>query len=136
MRYAVMYQWDIHEEQIWPRIMFYEGRFNCFEAQEFLDHHEGLGQASMPADYAPATHFHGPVVATLLLPGRVDAYQQWQIMTFASEQPNNRFLSSYEWALTRHHLTTIFVKSKYYIYALNRPVWDTQVTTFSPSNQA
>ena len=36
MRYAVMYQWDVHEEHIWARIIFFEGRFNCYEAQEFL----------------------------------------------------------------------------------------------------
>lgn len=133
-RYAILYQWDLStDRQLWIRVLFVEGQFYIWEAQTFLDCHVGMQDRSLRRPN-PSTHFGGPIVGTMLLIGPTPTSSQTKhLKLFSNNHPNMRYLSAYQWAVTRHHLTTKFNDSKVNLYVLNRPWWDNPASTYSPS---
>ena len=110
-RYAVLLQWDLSTmNQLWVSVLFVEGQFQIWQAQTFLDTH--VGRQDRPI-LDPAGYFDGPVVATLIAVGpKPTKMQTTHLSMFLNSRSNMRYLSSYQWAVTRHHLTTILNESK------------------------
>ena len=127
----MLIQWDLSStNQLWIRVLFVEGQLYIWEAQTFLDTHIGMEDRSLRM---PAQYFQGPVVATMLFIGpKPTAYQTKHISLFLNSRSNLRYLSAYQWAVARHHLTTIFDNSKINLYLLKRPWWDESSDSMSP----
>ena len=120
-----MYQWDqSSSHEFWIRVLFVEGQFHISEPQGFLDVHAGMQDLEIRRPN-PANHFAGAVVAMMFVVGPVPTPRQINYLKrFSNAHPNMRYLSSNQWAITRHLLTTEYNTSRILLYVRNRPWWD------------
>ena len=119
-----MYQWGHFTHEQWIRVLFIEGMFHIADAQTFLDIHAGRQTREIRRPN-PANRFTGAVVATMLIFGPAPDRTQIHYLTqFSNAHPNMRYMSSYQWALTRHILTKTITAARVLLYVLNNPWWD------------